>query len=40
LQITKEQLTAWMADIGFALLQEFPMFEDKWFVVYARQPRS
>ncbi len=40
LQITKEQLNAWMADIGFALAEEFPMFEDKWYVVYARKPKS
>lgn len=40
LQITKEQLTAWMADLGFAVSEEFPMFQDKWYVVYARTPPS
>ncbi len=39
LQITKAQLTAWMADIGFALSDEFPMFEDKWYVVYASKAK-
>lgn len=38
LQVTKEQLTAWMAAIGFAPAEEFPMFKDKWFIVYTRTP--
>jgi ubiquinone/menaquinone biosynthesis C-methylase UbiE len=38
LQVTKEQLTAWMAAIGFAPAGEFPLFTDKWFVVFARTP--
>ena len=37
LQITKEQLTVWMADIGFVLADDFAMFQDKWYVVYARK---
>lgn len=39
LQITKEQLTAWMADVGFELSEEFPMFEDKWYVIFSRKPQ-
>jgi ubiquinone/menaquinone biosynthesis C-methylase UbiE len=38
LQLTREQLAAWMADVGFAPLDEFQMFKDKWFVVFARKP--
>jgi ubiquinone/menaquinone biosynthesis C-methylase UbiE len=37
LQVTKEQLAAWMADIGFHLSEEFQIFNDKWYVVYARK---
>ena len=37
LQLSKEQVAAWMVDAGFKPLEEFSLFKDKWFVVYARQ---
>ena len=39
LQITKEQLDAWMADIGFKPLQRIDdLFTDaRWFVIYGRK---
>lgn len=37
LQLTKEQVAAWMADAGFKPVDEFNLFEDKWFVVYSRR---
>jgi ubiquinone/menaquinone biosynthesis C-methylase UbiE len=37
LQVTKEGVRSWLSDIGFAPAQEFALFEDKWFVVYARK---
>jgi ubiquinone/menaquinone biosynthesis C-methylase UbiE len=37
LQITREQLQRWMADIGFVRVEEFPMFDDKWYVIYRRR---
>jgi ubiquinone/menaquinone biosynthesis C-methylase UbiE len=40
LQLTKEQVAAWMADAGFKPVEEFKLFDDKWFVVYARAPRG
>jgi arsenite methyltransferase len=36
LQITKEQTTAWMNAIGFKPVEEFALFNDKWFVVFSR----
>jgi ubiquinone/menaquinone biosynthesis C-methylase UbiE len=36
LQVTKEQATAWMAEIGFKGFYEVPLFREKWFVVYRR----
>jgi 2-polyprenyl-3-methyl-5-hydroxy-6-metoxy-1,4-benzoquinol methylase len=39
LVVTKEQVKAWMADAGFAPVQEFDGLQGKWFVVYAR-PRG
>ena len=38
LQITKDQTDDWMASIGFKPMSEFELFDDKWFVVYARSP--
>ena len=35
-QITKEQTAAWMAAAGFKPVEEFNLFDDKWFVVYSR----
>jgi SAM-dependent methyltransferase len=37
LRLTKEQVAAWMADAGFKPVEEFDLFKDKWFVIYARQ---
>ena len=36
LQITKEQTAEWMAAIGFKPVEEFELFDDKWFIVYSR----
>jgi len=37
LQVTKEQVKAWLASAGFTPVQEFDgLPEDKWFVVYSR----
>jgi ubiquinone/menaquinone biosynthesis C-methylase UbiE len=36
LQITKDQTAAWMSAIGFKPVEEFSLFNDKWFVVYSR----
>ena len=36
LQITKEQTAAWMNAIGFKSVEEFALFNDKWFVLYSR----
>jgi predicted methyltransferase len=40
LRLTKEQVAAWMADAGFKPVEEFKLFDDKWFVVYARSGRA
>lgn len=37
LRLTKDQVKTWMADSGFAPVEEFDLFDDKWFVVYARR---
>jgi ubiquinone/menaquinone biosynthesis C-methylase UbiE len=37
LQITKEQLNAWMADLGYTPQQLVDLSEAKWFVLYTRQ---
>jgi ubiquinone/menaquinone biosynthesis C-methylase UbiE len=37
LQITKEQLAAWMADSGLVPSREFRLFDDKWYVMYVRK---
>jgi ubiquinone/menaquinone biosynthesis C-methylase UbiE len=37
LRLTKDQVKTWMADAGFAPVEEFDLFDDKWFVVYARR---
>jgi SAM-dependent methyltransferase len=50
-RITREQLKAWMADVGFHPTAEFDIFQgvnnpsgagmpERWFVVYARGPAS
>jgi hypothetical protein len=40
LQITKEQTAAWMEAAGFKPVEEFHLFNDKWFVVYSRTDQS
>lgn len=37
LQVTKEQLQQWMAAAGLERVDDIPLFEDKWFVIYARK---
>ena len=38
MHVTKEQVTAWMADIGFAPSEEHFLYDEgKWFVVYSRR---
>jgi SAM-dependent methyltransferase len=50
-RIKKEQVDAWMAKIGFVLIEEYDLFQgtnnpagagmpERWFVVYARGSRS
>ena len=36
LQITKDQTKVWMAAAGFKPAAEHKLYDDKWFVVYAR----
>lgn len=36
-QVTREQLDQWMSAAGLKKLDEFPLFEEKWFVVYGRK---
>ena len=36
LQVTKEQMNAWMKELGFKAAEEFALFSDNWFVVYSR----
>ena len=40
LRLSKEQVAVWMADAGFKPVEEFSLFDDKWFVVYARSAGS
>ncbi len=35
-QITRQQADAWMADAGLKAVEEFALFDDKWFVVYSK----
>ena len=37
LQLTRDQLKSWMADAGFVPSEEHQLFDDKWYVVYARR---
>ena len=37
LVVTKDQVKGWMADAGFAPVQEFDGLSGKWFIVYARR---
>jgi arsenite methyltransferase len=37
LQITKDQLRAWMTDAGLAQSGEFPLGEERWYVIYSRK---
>ncbi len=36
MQVGKEEVNQWLAAAGFYPAEEFNMFEDKWFIVYAR----
>jgi ubiquinone/menaquinone biosynthesis C-methylase UbiE len=36
LLVSKEQAAAWLADVGFKPIADFPLFTDKWFVVYGK----
>lgn len=36
MQITQEQVTRWMAGAGFRAAEEIDLFEEKFFVIYAR----
>ena len=38
MQITQEQVTQWMASVGFQLVEEVKLFEDKVFVIFSRNP--
>ena len=35
-QVTREQVDGWMTAAGLTKLNEFPLSEDKWFVVYGK----
>jgi arsenite methyltransferase len=37
LLVSKEQAQALMNDVGFIPAEEFSLFDDKWFVIYARR---
>ncbi|MBI4446055.1 MAG: class I SAM-dependent methyltransferase [Acidobacteria bacterium] len=37
LQVSLEQAAQWMKKIGFELVQQIPLFEEKYFVVFARR---
>ena len=37
LLVSKEQAQALMNDVGFVPAEEYPLFDDKWFVIYARK---
>lgn len=37
LQVTKEKLQEWMTAAGLERVEEIPMFDDKWFVVYRKK---
>ena len=38
MQITQEQVRKWMAVAGFPVMQEIDLFDDKFFVVFRRNP--
>jgi ubiquinone/menaquinone biosynthesis C-methylase UbiE len=35
-QVTREQLEGWMTAAGMTKLEEIPMYDEKWFVVYGK----
>ena len=35
-QVTREQVDTWMTAAGLKKLEEIPMYEEKWFVVYGK----
>jgi ubiquinone/menaquinone biosynthesis C-methylase UbiE len=40
LQITRDQTREWMAAAGFKPVAEHKLYEDKWYVEYAREPAA
>jgi ubiquinone/menaquinone biosynthesis C-methylase UbiE len=36
LQVSRAQASAWLAEAGFRPVNDVPLFEDKWFVIYRR----
>jgi SAM-dependent methyltransferase len=37
LQITPDELHGWMAELGFVPFEEFPPYDNKWYVIYGRR---
>jgi ubiquinone/menaquinone biosynthesis C-methylase UbiE len=37
LEVTREQLTAWMTGLGFAAIEDVKLFPDKYFLVFAKK---
>ena len=37
LQVTKEELDEWMANVGFVRSEEIPLSEAKWYLIYRRK---
>ena len=37
LVVSKEQGAFWLADAGLKAVEDVPLFDDKWFVVYRRE---
>ena len=36
-QVTKEELREWMAAAGLQPVEDIPLFDDKWFVIYVKK---
>jgi ubiquinone/menaquinone biosynthesis C-methylase UbiE len=36
LQVSKEQTRAMLAELGFKLSEDIPLFDDKWFVIFSK----
>ncbi len=37
LQVSQEAATGWMADAGFKAVEQVPLFDDRWFVIFGKQ---